>query len=137
MLIDSWYLRTLSSKYQRPRSNVPIVGHSDSLRTGQSGDRIPVGGRDFSHPSRPALEPTQPPIQWVPGLSWGVKRPGRCVKQPPPSSAEVQGRVELYISGPSWPVLGSTFTCKHSTTNSCPETVPLKMKFIQNFNLIT
>jgi hypothetical protein len=27
--------------------------------------------RDFPHLSRPALETTQPPIQGVPGLSWG------------------------------------------------------------------
>jgi hypothetical protein len=27
--------------------------------------------RDFSHTSRPALRTTQPPVQWVPGLSRG------------------------------------------------------------------
>jgi len=42
--------------------------------------------------SRPALEPTQPPVQWVPGvLSPGVKaRQGRDADHSPPSSAEVE-----------------------------------------------
>jgi len=28
-------------------------------------------GQNFLHPSRPTVGPTQPPIQWVPGLSQG------------------------------------------------------------------
>jgi hypothetical protein len=46
-------------------------------------------GRDFSHRSRTTLGPTQPPVQWVPGFTPGVKRPGRGADHPPPSSAEV------------------------------------------------
>jgi hypothetical protein len=43
------------------------------------------------------------------GYFWGVKRSGRRVDYPPPSSAEVKERVELYLYAPflpSWPVLG-------------------------------
>ena len=45
--------------------------------------------QDFPHQSRPALGPTQPPVQWVPG----VKRPGRGVDHPTLSRAEVKERV--------------------------------------------
>jgi hypothetical protein len=67
------------------------------------------GGGDFPRLSRPSLRTTQPPIQWVPGLSPGIKRPGRGVDHKPPSSAEVKERVELYLFfplGSSLPVLG-------------------------------
>ena len=57
-------------------------------------------GRDFQHPSRPVLGPIQPPVQWVPGSFPGVKRPERGLDHQPPSSAEVEGRVELYICSP-------------------------------------
>jgi len=43
------------------------------------------------------------------GVFPGVKRPERGVEHPPPSSAEVKERVDLYLYspfGPSWPVLG-------------------------------
>ena len=40
-------------------------------------------GRDFPQQSRPAVGPTQPPIQWVPGVFPRVKRPGHSVDHPP------------------------------------------------------
>ena len=46
-------------------------------------------GRDFPHLSRPAPGPTQPPVQWVPGLSRGKERPERDADPSRPSSAVV------------------------------------------------
>jgi hypothetical protein len=45
--------------------------------------------RGLSQLSRPTLWPTQPPVQWVSGLSRGRKRPGRDADPSPTSSAEV------------------------------------------------
>jgi hypothetical protein len=56
-------------------------------------DSIPGKGKKiFSSPkSRPALGPTQPPIEWAPeALSPGLKWPGREADHLPPSSAEVK-----------------------------------------------
>ena len=68
-------------------------------------------GRDFPHPSRPALGTTQPPVQWVLGLLQRVKRPMRGADHPPPSKCRGHERVGLYLytpSGPSWSVIGGT-----------------------------
>jgi len=62
------------------------------------------GDRDFPHPSRPTLGPTQPSIQWEQiGRAW------RWLLTP--SSAGGKERLERYLYslyGPSWPVLGWT-----------------------------
>jgi hypothetical protein len=60
------------------------------------------GNFHFALDSRPALGPTESPIQWVPwALSLGVKRPGREADHSPPSSAEIKECVELYIHSPN------------------------------------
>ena len=65
--------------------------------------------RDFPRPSRPAPGAHPASCTMGTGSFAGVKRPGRGVDHPLPSSAEVEERVELYLyspSGPSWPVIG-------------------------------
>jgi hypothetical protein len=58
----------------------------------------------FTAVFRPALGPTQPPVQWIPGaVSLGVMRPGCEADHSPPSSAQGQECVELYLHSPSTP----------------------------------
>ena len=52
-------------------------------------------GRDFPHPFRPALGPTQPPIQWVPGLFPGGKEAEAW--RWPPTPIKVKEKVELHL----------------------------------------
>ena len=47
-----------------------VVGIATAYWLGGSGIES-QWGRDFPHLSRPALRPTQPPAQWIPGLSLG------------------------------------------------------------------
>jgi len=74
--------------------------YSDLLRAGRSGDRILVEAR-FSTPVQTA--PGAHPASYTVGTGSfpGVKRPGPGVDHPPPSSAEVKERVELYLYSPS------------------------------------
>jgi len=66
----------------------------------------------FSASVQAGLGLTQRRAQWLPSLFPGVKRPGRCVDFPTPSSAKVKERVELYLywpSGTTGPLLGWTY----------------------------
>jgi hypothetical protein len=81
------------------------------------GVRVPVrSGILFSTSSRPALEPTLPLIQRVPGaLSPAVKRPGREADHSPPASAEVK-KTWIYTSIPahSLPFYSGLFASLHT-----------------------
>jgi len=109
----AWKKRFSTMKIEAVRSSESgpeeLSRYSDSLRAGRSGDQIPGEARFFR--TRPD-QPWGPPSLLYNGyrVSFpGVKRPGRGVDHPTPSSAEVKESVELYLyspSGPSWPVRG-------------------------------
>jgi hypothetical protein len=120
-LSSYWLLRLSKTNHGHFHWKIPSVliktcglGSSVSIATGYGLDDPGIEspwGRDFLHTSRRALRPTQPPVQWVPGLSWGVKWPGHGADHPPLPSTEVENEYN-YTSipplGPWWPVIGWT-----------------------------
>jgi len=68
----------------------------------------PSGARDFSHLSRPSLGPTQPPVQWVPGLSPGVKSDRGVTLTPHPLLVPWSRKSTATPALPLWAVLSST-----------------------------
>ena len=82
--------------------------YSDSLWAGRSGDRIPVGARLSTFIQ---TGPEAHPASYTMGTGsfTGVKWAGRGIGHPPPSSTNVEERVELYLYssfGPLWSVPG-------------------------------
>ena len=73
-------------------------------------------GRDFPHPSRPALGPTQPPVQWVPGRFPGGKAAGRGPLTTQPTQRRGYRKSRAVHLLPFWAFVGCcrvkfTFTC--------------------------
>jgi hypothetical protein len=81
-------------------SSTLLSRYSDWLRAGRPRGRSSSCGRVknylFSTSSIPDLGPTQPSIQWVPG----IKRQGREADHSSPTSAEVKKTWMLYIHSP-------------------------------------
>ena len=90
------------------KSNKRLVGRDSSAgiatRYGPDGPGIEYRwGARFLAPVQPAPGAHLASHTIGTGSFPGVKRPGRGADHPPPSSAEVEGRVELYVCSPSGP----------------------------------
>jgi len=66
IIISSSSISSSSSSSSGPCSSVGIA-----TEYGLDGPGSNPGGDEIFRPSRPALGPTQSPVQWVPGLSRG------------------------------------------------------------------
>jgi hypothetical protein len=77
-IIDNFYFHLKKALWQ-------VIILKISTLEPRQGQEITV----YTTASKPALEPSRPPIQWVPGP--GIKWPGREADHSHPSCAEVNG----------------------------------------------
>ena len=87
---DSDFILAFCTVYRLFSKSGELSRYCSSLRAGRCRECIPVrGGEIFNtRPDRPRRTPTQPPVQCTVSFPW-IKRPGRGVNLPSPSSAEV------------------------------------------------
>jgi len=77
-------------KFSRYGYSIPFLLYSHN-KNSESNNEKNLKIQYVRFVSKPALGPTQPPIQWVQGaLSLGVKRPWREADHSPSSNAEVK-----------------------------------------------
>jgi len=71
LYISSWFALVLSREFWNNTSVKRGSGSSAGRATdnGLGGPGSNPGGDEIFRPSRPTLGPTQPPVQWVMGLS--------------------------------------------------------------------
>jgi len=97
----------ITFRYSASGSSVVIVTDYDLDSPGSN-----LGGDEIFRPSRPALWPTPPPLQWVKGLSRFKVWPGRAADHSPLSSAAVMEEYSYTSSHPlghTGPVTGSLY----------------------------
>jgi hypothetical protein len=105
-----------------------FIRHSDGLWAGRPGFDSRQGHEilPYSTASRPALGPTQAPIQWAPGaLSSGVKRPRHESDHSPTSNAEVKNGGAI-LPLPHTSSCHSAYLIKHRDSLPLPFTEIIK-----------